>query len=141
MALGLDSAYPIDLLEDPSEAIDGYIDVMDFPSGGQHRKGSDVLDHLIQLEKVEAPTKGKQFLDNVVANALYGPTQVAGVTKLPRANPGDFSESMPGGSQIPGGPGWYNEDNPGKYDKDFPSPFGEDMFPRAAVPAALGYVG
>ena len=84
---------------------------------------------------------GKQFLNSVVANALHGPTQIAGVTKLPRANPGDFTESMPGGSQIPGGSGWYNEDYPGKYDKDFPSPFGEDMFPRAAVPAALGYVG
>jgi len=132
---------PIDLLEDPGAAYDDYIDVLDFPSGGERRKGSDVLDQLIQLEKVEAPTKGEQFLNSFVANTLYGPTQIAGVTKLPRANPGDFTESMPGGSQIPGGSGWYNEDYPGKYDKDFPSPFGEDMFPRAAIPAALGYVG
>jgi len=120
----------LDQLENPADSVDGYLDVLDFPSGGNYREGSDVLDRMIQLEKVQAPTKGKQFLDSVIAGGI----------KLPRANPGDFRESMPG-SQIPGGRGWYNEDNPGRYDQEIPDPFGTDLFPRAAVPASLGYVG
>ena len=35
-------------------------DVMDFPSGGKTRKGSDVLDRLIELEKVKKKTKKKK---------------------------------------------------------------------------------
>ena len=126
----------IDDIVTPDE-LDEYIDVMDFPSGGKHRMGSDVLDQLIKLEQVRTPknrtpidSRGKEFLDSVIA----------GATKLPRANPGDFRESMPG-SQIPGGRGWYNEDNPGRYDQEIPDPFGTDLFTRAAVPASLGYVG
>ena len=54
----------IDDLEDPIEAMrdSGYgdPDVMDFPSGGRYRKGSDVLDKLIDLELVKKKKKSKK---------------------------------------------------------------------------------
>ena len=66
-----DHYFPIDLLNNPAEAADGPIDILDFPSGGNYRKGSDVLDQMIQLERVKKPTKrkdinsrGKEFLDS-----------------------------------------------------------------------------
>ena len=57
----------IDDLEDPIGAMrdSGYgdPDVMDFPSGGNYRKGSDVLDRLIDLELV----KGKKNQNMTIA--------------------------------------------------------------------------
>ena len=54
----------IDDLEDPVGAMrdSGYgdPDVMDFPSGGRYRKGSDVLDRLIDLELVKKKKKSKK---------------------------------------------------------------------------------
>ena len=54
----------IDDLEDPVGAMrdSGYgdPDVMDFPSGGRYRKGSDVLDKLIDLELVKKKKKSKK---------------------------------------------------------------------------------
>ena len=51
----------IDNLEDPVGTMrdGGYgdPDVMDFPSGGNYRKGSDVLDRLIDLELVKNKSK------------------------------------------------------------------------------------
>ena len=59
----------IDDLEDPIGAMrdSGYgdPDVMDFPSGGNYRKGSDVLDRLIDLELV----KGKRNQNMTIAGA------------------------------------------------------------------------
>jgi hypothetical protein len=53
----------IDKLEDPIKTMrdSGYgdPDVMDFPSGGKTRKGSDVLDRMIQLEQVKKKKKKK----------------------------------------------------------------------------------
>ena len=53
----------IDDLEDPVKTMrdSGYgdPDVMDFPSGGKTRKGSDVLDRMIQLEQVKKKKKKK----------------------------------------------------------------------------------
>ena len=60
----------IDNLEDPVGTLrdGGYgdPDVMDFPSGGRYRKGSDVLDKLIDLELV----KGKKNQDMTIANQI-----------------------------------------------------------------------
>ena len=57
----------IDNLEDPVGTLrdSGYRDpdVMDFPSGGNYRKGSDVLDRLIDLELV----KGKKNQNMTIA--------------------------------------------------------------------------
>mgnify|MGYP001211070270 CR=1 FL=1 len=54
----------IDNLEDPVGTLrdSGYKDpdVMDFPSGGNYRKGSDVLDRLIDLELVKKKKKSKK---------------------------------------------------------------------------------
>ena len=54
----------IDDLEDPIGTMrdGGYgdPDVMDFPSGGNYRKGSDVLDKLIDLELVKKKKKSKK---------------------------------------------------------------------------------
>ena len=53
----------IDDLEDPVKSMRDYCygdpDVMDFPSGGRIRKGSDVLDRMIQLEQVKKKKKKK----------------------------------------------------------------------------------
>ena len=49
----------IDDLENPGSYDEGDLDVLDFPSGGRRRKGSDVLDRMIQLEKVKKPKKKK----------------------------------------------------------------------------------
>ena len=59
------------------------------------------------------------------------------VIKLPYR---DFDESTPifKKSPIPGGPGYYNEDNPGYGDSEFPSPFGQDLFDRVQAPTDKG---
>lgn len=59
------------------------------------------------------------------------------VIKLPYR---DFDESTPifKKSPIPGGPGYYNEDNPGYGDSEFPNPFGQDLFDRVQAPTDKG---
>ena len=86
---------------------------------------------LLNEQKIPPVTNAPGGIPGMPGNA--GGMQVAGVTKLPRTNPGDYTEGMPG-RQIPGSKGWYNEDNPGKYDDEFPDPFGTDLFPRAGIP-------
>ena len=64
----------IDNLEDPVGTLrdSGYPDpdVLDFPSGGNYRKGSDVLDRLIDLELVKG--KKNQNMTSLDKSNSYG---------------------------------------------------------------------
>tara|TARA_R100000458_G_scaffold45852_1_gene44196 strand:+ start:414 stop:767 length:354 start_codon:yes stop_codon:yes gene_type:complete len=109
-----DHYFPIDLLNDPAEAADGPIDVLDFPSGGNYRKGSDVLDQMIQLERVQKPTKGKEFLNSFLTaqNPSFdigaghrGVSRNAKIHNLTRNNPNlkevEAAKQMLGGVRLP----------------------------------------